>query len=210
MGPRANKVLGYGQTRGRLYARHPDLVRYSGDPEDKEWLAAKNLMPASGGKAYMMILEDIKELTESDDYKNNPNLQLNELKGFVAPMFLVNKVRCFLQNSKELLEFRAQSITPTNLDSGPSTPSDTIHESQPGSTSSKQSDTFVNIPEMSPSSNQSIISGTSPGQNSGLMSPNILIGISGNNDNGVIGLREDRNDLSSILGSLNSDNSQDF
>lgn len=206
MGPRANKVLGYGQTRGRLYARHPDLVRYSGDPEDKEWLAAKNLMPASGGKAYMMILEDIKELTESDDYKNNPNLQLNELKGFVAPMFLVNKVRCFLQNSKELLEFRAQSITPTNLDSGPSTPSDT----QQGSTSSKQSDTFVNIPEMSPSSNQSIISGTSPGQNSGLMSPNMLMGISGNGDNGVIGLREDRNDLSSILGSMNSDNSQDF
>lgn len=42
MGAKANKVLGYGQTRGRLYVRHPELLRYSGDQEDKEWLAGKD------------------------------------------------------------------------------------------------------------------------------------------------------------------------
>jgi deoxynucleotidyltransferase terminal-interacting protein 1 len=229
MGPRANKVLGYGQTRGRLYARHPDLVRYSGDQEDKEWLSAKNLMPPSGGKAYLMVLEDIKELTESDEYKNNPNLQLHELKGFMAPQFLVNKVKLFIQNFKtdkkplmglDLFDFRSQSITPPNtaLDSGPSTPSDTVQvESQPGSTSSKQSENnFVNIPEMSPSSNHSIISSQSPLQNSGLLSPNMLMTLANNTEGGgaVMILKENtQNDscLSSILAShINSDNSQDF
>ncbi|KAJ8932753.1 hypothetical protein NQ314_014453 [Rhamnusium bicolor] len=82
MGARANKVLGYGQTRGRLY---------SGDQEDKEWLASKNLMPPSGGKAYLMLLEDIKELTESEEYKYSPNLQLHELRGFEVPLFFAVK-----------------------------------------------------------------------------------------------------------------------
>lgn len=66
---RANKVLGFGQTRGRLYNKHPGLVRYTGDQEDKEWLAKNNLMPPSGGKAYIMILEDIKELAETEEYR---------------------------------------------------------------------------------------------------------------------------------------------
>ncbi|KAJ3643332.1 hypothetical protein Zmor_026051 [Zophobas morio] len=229
MGPRANKVLGYGQTRGRLYARHPDLVRYSGDQEDKEWLLTRNLMPPSGGKAYLMILDDIKELAESDEYKNNPNLQLHELKGFPAPHFLLNKIRLFLHNCKtdkkplmglDLFDFRSQSITPPNttIDSGPSTPSDTVQmESQPGSTSSKQSDNnFANIPEMSPNSNHSIISTQSPIQNSGLLSPNMLMALANNADgNGAVMILKEntQNDssLSSILAShINSDNSQDF
>lgn len=213
MGPRANKVLGYGQTRGRLYARHPDLVRYSGDQEDKEWLSAKNLMPPSGGKAYLMILEDIKELTESDEYKNNPNLQLHELKGFLAPQFLVNKVKLFIHNFKtdkkplmglDLFDFRSQSITPPNTtpDSGPSTPSDSVQVES--STSSKQSENnFVNIPEMSPNSNHSIISSQSPIQN-------ILMAIPSNTDGSVMILKENTQNDTCLSSILASDNSQDF
>ncbi|XP_030746943.1 deoxynucleotidyltransferase terminal-interacting protein 1 isoform X2 [Sitophilus oryzae] len=97
MGSRANKVLGYGQTRGRLYVRHPNLLRYCGDQEDKEWLQSQNLLPANGGKIYIMLLEDIKELTESDEYRNNPNLQLQELHGFRAPEFLAAKIKNYLE-----------------------------------------------------------------------------------------------------------------
>ncbi|XP_066245269.1 deoxynucleotidyltransferase terminal-interacting protein 1 [Euwallacea similis] len=100
MGSRANKVLGYGQTRGRLYVRHPNLLRYCGDQEDKEWLQSQNLLPANGGKIYIMLLEDIKELTESDEYKNNPNLQLHELQGFEAPEFMNAKIKNFLEYIK--------------------------------------------------------------------------------------------------------------
>ncbi|XP_044755184.1 deoxynucleotidyltransferase terminal-interacting protein 1 isoform X2 [Coccinella septempunctata] len=192
MGAKANKVLGYGQTRGRLYVRHPELVRYSGDQEDKEWLSSKNLMPPSGGKAYLMILSDIKELTESDDYKNSPNLQLNELKGFEVPQFLLNKIKIFMESVRtdrrthagmDFLDFRSHSLTPPSLilDS-PSTPSDVLGDSHSGSMNSKQSD-FVHIPETSPSSNHSIISGTAMNQSplatqGSLMSPNILLSVS--------------------------------
>ena len=66
LGSRANKVswkksylyvrnmyfeaLGFGQTRGRLYIKHPELFKYSGDQTDKEWLAKANLMATTGGK----------------------------------------------------------------------------------------------------------------------------------------------------------------
>nr|CAD7262412.1 unnamed protein product [Timema shepardi] len=66
----ANKVLGFGQTRGRLYIKHPGLLKYSGDQEDKEWLSRHNLMPPSGGKAYLMVLDDIRELAETDEYRS--------------------------------------------------------------------------------------------------------------------------------------------
>jgi deoxynucleotidyltransferase terminal-interacting protein 1 len=62
-------VLGFGQTRGRLYTKHPELFKYSGDQEDKEWLARHNLMPPTGGKAYLMVLEDIQELADTDEYR---------------------------------------------------------------------------------------------------------------------------------------------
>lgn len=66
---RANKALGFGLTRGRLYIKHPELFRYSGDQEDKEWLVRHSLMPPTGGKAYLMIVEDISELAEADEYR---------------------------------------------------------------------------------------------------------------------------------------------
>ena len=42
--------MGFGQTRGRLYIKHPELFKYSGDQTDKEWLAKANLMATTGGK----------------------------------------------------------------------------------------------------------------------------------------------------------------
>ncbi|XP_046981386.1 deoxynucleotidyltransferase terminal-interacting protein 1 [Schistocerca americana] len=98
MGARANKVLGFGQTRGRLYMKHPGLLRYTGDQEDKEWLLRHNLMSPTGGKAYIMILDDIRELAETEEYRNSPNLLLHELKGFEAPEFMLRKIRAFLSH----------------------------------------------------------------------------------------------------------------
>lgn len=233
MGARANKVLGFGQTRGRLYVRHPELVRYSGDQEDKEWLASKNLMPPSGGKAYLMVLDDIRELTQLDEYRNSPNLQLGELKGFELPSFIVNKIKHFIEcvrtdkHKLDIFDFhRSHSVTPPNpVDSAPSTPSDTMQmlESQSVSTtSSKHSDNnYIHIPEMSPGSNNSFMSGPltqSPVPTStNLISPNMLMGITSNDlnhNNGVMILPDsshNENSLSNLLAShMSSDNSQDF
>ncbi|XP_069694976.1 uncharacterized protein [Periplaneta americana] len=157
MGARANKVLGFGQTRGRLYIKHPGLFKYSGDQEDKEWLSRHNLMPPTGGKAYLMVLEDIRELAETDEYRNNPNLLLHELKGFEAPEFMLRKIRAYvcdmrtdgLPDTKKVRQHSdlcegtemqgrlglpvdcvSSAMTPpaTVLDSGPPTPSETALE----------------------------------------------------------------------------------
>ena len=45
------------------------LFQYSGDQEDKVWLHEQKLMPATGGKAYMLLVEDIVDLSKSDEYK---------------------------------------------------------------------------------------------------------------------------------------------
>ncbi|KAK6638325.1 hypothetical protein RUM44_008754 [Polyplax serrata] len=100
MGARANKVLGFGQTRGRLYTKHPELLKYSGDAEDKEWLSRHNLIPPTGGIAYLLILEDVKELAESEEYRHNPNVILSDLKGFKAPDFMLKKIRAFVAQAR--------------------------------------------------------------------------------------------------------------
>ncbi|CAG9859951.1 unnamed protein product [Phyllotreta striolata] len=148
MGARANKVLGYGQTRGRLYVRHPNLVRYSGDQEDKEWLASKNLMPPSGGKAYLMLLEDIKELTESDEYRNSPNLQLHELKGFEVPLFLLIKIKNFIEyvrNERKLLANIDGSYEVRTEQSISSTPMNTIVSLESNQHLQASSDTIIGV-----------------------------------------------------------------
>lgn len=67
------KVLGLGHILGkcRLYTKHPKLFKYCGDQQDQDWLAAQKIgpMPVSTNKVYFMLLEEIKELACSDEYR---------------------------------------------------------------------------------------------------------------------------------------------
>ncbi|XP_046396928.1 uncharacterized protein LOC124163859 isoform X2 [Ischnura elegans] len=110
MGARANKALGFGQMRGRLYIKHPELFKYSGDQEDKEWLTRNHLMPPTGGKAYLMIVEDIRQLAETEEYRNNPNLLLDEIHGFEVPDFMLRKIRCYV-NSLRMEELNSSNAS---------------------------------------------------------------------------------------------------
>ncbi len=74
----------------------PFLFRYSGDQEDKEWLAKNQLMSTTGGKAYLMVLTDILELARSPDYSAHPRQQPSELVGFTVPSFMMSKMRRFV------------------------------------------------------------------------------------------------------------------
>lgn len=86
-------------------------------------------MPPSGGKAYLMLLEDIKELTESDEYRNSLNLQLHELRGFEVPLFLLIKIKNFIEyvrNERKLLANVDTSYEDHNDHVISSTPMNTI------------------------------------------------------------------------------------
>jgi len=101
LGSRANKALGFGTTRGRLYTKHADLFRYIGDQEDKQWLHDNHLMPPAGGRAYLLIKEDILDLIESDEYKNAPGVNANDMgEGFTVPESMIIKMATVMQNMR--------------------------------------------------------------------------------------------------------------
>lgn len=94
LGSRANKALGMGGTRGRIYIKHADLFKYAADAQDKHWLAEKQHMKATGGKmAYLLIEEDVQDLAISEDYKDCPDLKMDELKPFVVPIWMIEKMQ---------------------------------------------------------------------------------------------------------------------
>ncbi|XP_078139623.1 deoxynucleotidyltransferase terminal-interacting protein 1 [Centroberyx gerrardi] len=94
LGSRANKALGMGGTRGRIYIKHADLFKYAADAQDKHWLAERQHMRATGGKmAYLLIEEDIQDLSRSDEYKDCPDVRMDELKPFSVPVWMVEKMQ---------------------------------------------------------------------------------------------------------------------
>ena len=77
MGAKANKALGLGAQRGRLYMKHQDVFRYCGDAEDKLWLYEQGLMPSAGGRAFLLLLEDIQHLARTDEYRDAPGVEVS-------------------------------------------------------------------------------------------------------------------------------------
>ncbi|OCT62773.1 hypothetical protein XELAEV_18043864mg [Xenopus laevis] len=98
LGSRANKALGMGGTRGRIYIKHPELFKYAADPQDKQWLTEQQHMKATGGKmAYLLMEQDILDLAANDDYKDSLELKLDELKPFSAPTWMIVKMRKYME-----------------------------------------------------------------------------------------------------------------
>ncbi|XP_072163416.1 deoxynucleotidyltransferase terminal-interacting protein 1-like [Diadema setosum] len=100
MGAKANKALGLGATRGRLYIKHPELFKYAGDQDDKQWLYDGHLMPATGGKAYILLLDDVLDLAETDEYREADNLALEELQWFRLPLDILEKVKHYMETHR--------------------------------------------------------------------------------------------------------------
>uniref|UniRef100_A0A672NDX7 Deoxynucleotidyltransferase terminal-interacting protein 1 n=1 Tax=Sinocyclocheilus grahami TaxID=75366 RepID=A0A672NDX7_SINGR len=101
LGSRANKALGMGGTRGRIYIKHAELFKYAADAQDKHWLSERQHMRATGGKmAYLLIEEDVLDLARSEDYKDCPDLKLDELKPFLVPIWMVEKMQKAMEAQK--------------------------------------------------------------------------------------------------------------
>nr|XP_015813818.2 deoxynucleotidyltransferase terminal-interacting protein 1 [Nothobranchius furzeri] len=102
LGSRANKALGMGGTRGRIYIKHADLFKYAADSKDKQWLAERHHMRATGGKmAYLLIEEDIQDLSHSDEYKDCPDVRMDELKPFSVPPWMVEKMQRAMEAQRD-------------------------------------------------------------------------------------------------------------
>ncbi|XP_008288890.1 deoxynucleotidyltransferase terminal-interacting protein 1 [Stegastes partitus] len=102
LGSRANKALGMGGTRGRIYIKHADLFKYAADAKDKQWLAERHHMRATGGKmAYLLIEEDIQDLSRSDEYRDCPDVRMDEMKPFSVPLWMVEKMQRAMEAQRD-------------------------------------------------------------------------------------------------------------
>ncbi|XP_018419804.1 PREDICTED: deoxynucleotidyltransferase terminal-interacting protein 1 [Nanorana parkeri] len=98
LGSHANKALGMGGTRGRIYTKHPELFKYAADAQDKQWLTEQQHMKATGGKmVYLLLDRDILDLATTDEYRDSVELRLDELKAFVAPLWMIVKMRKYME-----------------------------------------------------------------------------------------------------------------
>ncbi|XP_041835952.1 deoxynucleotidyltransferase terminal-interacting protein 1 isoform X3 [Melanotaenia boesemani] len=102
LGSRANKALGMGGTRGRIYIKHADLFKYAADAKDKQWLAERHHMRATGGKmAYLLIEEDIQDLSRSEEYRDCPDVRMDEMKPFTVPLWMVEKMQRAMEAQRD-------------------------------------------------------------------------------------------------------------
>ena len=122
LGSKANKALGFGATRGRLYTKHADLFRYIGDQEDKQWLNDNHLMPPAGGRAYLLIKEDILDLIESVEYKNASGVNANDMGvGFTVPESMITKMKTVMENmrnsdmSRKKIESKSRTLATSSF-----------------------------------------------------------------------------------------------
>ena len=107
MGVKANKILGFASARGRLYIRHPQLFKYLGDQDDKMWLFDNGHMPLTGGKAFLMLADDIRLLaTSHPDYKDNLGIKKDDVKGFLVPEFVITKMKAHMSRQALLRQDR--------------------------------------------------------------------------------------------------------
>lgn len=113
MGVKANKALGFAATRGKLYSRHPDLFKYVGDQEDKQWLYENGHLPITGGKACLMIKDNIYDLLKRDDYKNSENTSIEDIPGFHVSKRMVDKMKAVMRKS-QLNREKEIKIEPSN------------------------------------------------------------------------------------------------
>jgi deoxynucleotidyltransferase terminal-interacting protein 1 len=101
LGVNVNKALGHGANRGKVYYLHPELFKYACDGDDKTWLYENKFLPVHGGKAFLMILTEVKFLVTNDDcYKDNEDIldAVKKLQEFQVPQFMLDKMKTFMRS----------------------------------------------------------------------------------------------------------------
>eukprot|EP00058_Branchiostoma_floridae_P020379 XP_002605869.1 hypothetical protein BRAFLDRAFT_90804 [Branchiostoma floridae] len=88
----------------------PDRLVRTAIRHSLEQKAKRSLSSSDGGapvnqvvrfkRAYLLIVDDVLELAETDEYRNNEGLQLELLVGFQVPPFMLEKMKVFMRMSR--------------------------------------------------------------------------------------------------------------
>ncbi|XP_055911904.1 deoxynucleotidyltransferase terminal-interacting protein 1 [Eupeodes corollae] len=94
----ANQAFGFGTDgKERLASKHPELIRYLPDGQDRDWLVEQKIIPAQNRNSRFLFLihDEVKTLGETALYKDRENLNLSILHIFKIPNFIIQKMKLF-------------------------------------------------------------------------------------------------------------------
>ncbi|XP_058460221.1 deoxynucleotidyltransferase terminal-interacting protein 1 [Malaya genurostris] len=101
---KAGRALGVADFRDRLANKHPEILRYCPDNQDREWLLQqKQISPLNrNGRFFLLVLDEVKKLAERNvEYSNNPYMKLSDLQGFKLTESVFAKVQKLIKDSAE-------------------------------------------------------------------------------------------------------------
>lgn len=107
---KANRAFGFSPElhKERLASKHPELIRYLPDNYDKDWLIQQKILsPAHKNIRFLMLVYDeVMKVSQQEEYRNKPQIKINDLEGFKVPDFILQKMKIFFTE----LSLRSQSF----------------------------------------------------------------------------------------------------
>ncbi|XP_054733006.1 uncharacterized protein LOC129240950 [Anastrepha obliqua] len=95
----ANQAFGFGTDGNeRLASKHPELIRYLPDNEDRDWLSSQNVIAAQNRNSRFLFLihDEVCRLKQTHEtYRVKPNIDLNIMNTFTVPEFMIQKMKLF-------------------------------------------------------------------------------------------------------------------
>lgn len=107
---KANRAFGFSPElhKERLASKHPELIRYLPDNHDKDWMIQQKILsPANKNVRFLMLVYDeVIKVSQTEEYRNKPQIKINDLEGFKVPDFILQKMKIFFTE----LSLRSQSF----------------------------------------------------------------------------------------------------
>ncbi|XP_068142739.1 alpha-protein kinase 1 [Drosophila tropicalis] len=95
----ANLAFGFGTDgKERLASKHPELIRYLPDAEDRDWLASRGIISSENrsSRFLFLIYDEVCRLQQSHDlYRHKTNIDLSMMLTFSVTEAMIHKMKLF-------------------------------------------------------------------------------------------------------------------
>ncbi|KAM7358924.1 uncharacterized protein ACRADG_003709 isoform 2-T3 [Cochliomyia hominivorax] len=126
----ANQAFGFGtEGKERLASKHPELIRYLPDSEDRDWLVNQQIIPQQNrnSRFLFLIYDEVRRLYQTHDvYKNKSSIDLSVMMTFTVPDFMIQKMKLFFVD----LNIKSRGLITNSYSIAAPTPSSTIQQTQ--------------------------------------------------------------------------------
>lgn len=94
-----NVAFGFGgDSKDRVASKHPELIRYLPDSDDREWLVSQQIIaPHNRNSRFLfLIYDEVRRLTQTyESYRQKAKVDLSLIMTFTVADFIVEKMKIF-------------------------------------------------------------------------------------------------------------------